>query len=169
LGKLLPLLAALAVFLLVFYPANGPAVQGVPRATNTPELVPTTEPALPGEAYPAPEDDAAKGAPVPAVVFAWPNTVTWRGPGLLVVLTGGQPYVLDGPALDDSPRVWQLGGDVRAAPYAGMVLAVVDAEYQVLASVTISPPPTPTASPTPTPAVVPRRYLPVLLKHAALP
>lgn len=168
-GKLPLLLAALAAFLLVFTPADSPAIQGEPRATNTPELVPTTEPALPGEAYPAPEDDAAKAAPAPAVAFAWPNQVTWRGPGLLVVMSGGQPYVLDGPAQGDSPRTWRLGGDVRAAPHAGMVLAVVDAEYRVLASVTLSPPPTPTASPTPTPAVVPRRYLPVLLKHAALP
>lgn len=104
----------------------------------------------------------------PSVAFAWPDAVTWRGPGMLVVANGGQPYVLAGPVTDDVARQHQLGGDVRAAPYAGMVLAVVDSEYRVLASVTVPPPPTPTASPTPTPAGT-RRYLPVLLKDAALP
>lgn len=113
--------------------------------------------------------------PGPSVAFDWTSPragrIAWSGPGLLVVASGGQPYPLADPVTDSTLRALPLGpgGDVRAVPYAGMVLAVIDAEYRVLASVTVSPPPTPTASPTPTPAVVPRRYLPVLLKDAALP
>lgn len=113
--------------------------------------------------------------PGPSVAFDWTGPragrIVWSGPGLLAVVSGGQPYPLSDPAADSTLRSLPLGpgGDVRAAPHAGMVLAVVDAEHRVLASVTLPPPPAPTASPTPTPAVVPRRYLPVLLRDAALP
>lgn len=76
--------------------------------------------------------------PGPAVVYEWPRAVRWQGPGLLVVTTGGAPYLLDSSA-DFSERRVRLGGDVRAEPYAGMRLEVRDADGRTLASDEVRP------------------------------
>lgn len=69
--------------------------------------------------------------------------VEWVGPGLLVVANGGQPYALSGIVTDSALRVARLGpgGDVRAVPYAGMLLEVRDRDGVTLAAVVVPAPP----------------------------
>lgn len=88
---------------------------------------------------------ALADAPGPSVAFAWPNTITWRGPGLLVVANGGQPYPLSDIVTDDALRVTQIGpgGDTRSIPYPGMLLEVRDLGGATLAAVTVPAPPPP--------------------------
>jgi hypothetical protein len=85
--------------------------------------------------------------PAPSVTAAWTSPtavrVEWRGPGLLVAPCGGGWYMID-EAADDAPRVVTLqGGDVCAAPWPGMTLAITDRGYNPLASATVGarPPP----------------------------
>ena len=85
--------------------------------------------------------------PAPSVAYEWTGDhtgqITWNGPGLLVVANGGQPYPLSDIVADSGLRVTQIGpgGDVRAVPYAGMLLEVRDLDGATLAAVTVPEPP----------------------------